>query len=384
MKNLLLLTTLFLFTPYVWGQDNIYPNNTHLLMRKGDIRQTGNYNIQSQGAFKLKNYLLFDSDGDFTGGNYYTIQDDPSGNYLRMGYGFRNHLILNSIGNIGLGTTTPSSRLSIRNVGSTDGVKLLDFSELNDEEFILKGYFLGTGPTGNRMSLGSGNTNWQANIMSWRGDGNVGIGVNNPTEKLHLSSGTTGDAVLKLEADTDNSAEGDNARIEMSQDGGSLGVYIGFNQDWAGASSEPDNLFRIGTRYSNNDDFNSLVINTSNGNVGIGLSNPESKLTVDGGIRGEEVVVNIVNGPDYVFEEDYDLRTLKETKGYISKNKHLPEIPSAKEMEEQGVAVGEMNMKLLKKIEELTLYQIELMERLDEQNKRVIQLEEKLHTTEKD
>lgn len=97
-----------------------------------------------------------------------------------------------------------------------------------------------------------------------------------------------------------------------------------------------------------------------------------SELVVDGKIRSEEVKVEIINGPDYVFASDYELRTLEETKKYIIENKHLPEIPSAKEMEANGVELGDMNMRLLKKIEELTLYQIELLEKLKQQNKQLL------------
>ncbi|MEM6736527.1 MAG: hypothetical protein AAF620_10715 [Bacteroidota bacterium] len=79
-------------------------------------------------------------------------------------------------------------------------------------------------------------------------------------------------------------------------------------------------------------------------------------------------------GPDYVFEPNYVLRTLQETKEYIAKNKHLPEIPSAREMETDGIEIGDMNMRLLKKIEELTLYQIELLERLEKVEKEIYKL----------
>lgn len=96
----------------------------------------------------------------------------------------------------------------------------------------------------------------------------------------------------------------------------------------------------------------------NDGNVGIGTDNPDSKLVVNGKIRSEEIKVEIVNGPDYVFETNYKLPTLRQIKKYINANKHLPEIPPAKEMEANGVDLGEMNMKLLKKIEELTLYHI--------------------------
>ncbi len=79
-----------------------------------------------------------------------------------------------------------------------------------------------------------------------------------------------------------------------------------------------------------------------------------------GKVHAEEVKVDLsVPGPDYVFEEDYDLPTLESIKQYVKQNKHLPEVPSAKEMEEKGIDLGVMNMLLLKKVEELTLHLIE-------------------------
>ncbi|MFY0602244.1 MAG: hypothetical protein JXR03_21390 [Cyclobacteriaceae bacterium] len=102
------------------------------------------------------------------------------------------------------------------------------------------------------------------------------------------------------------------------------------------------------------------------------------RLDIDGKVRSEEVKVEVFNWPDYVFDETYELRSLEETKEFISKNKHLPEIPSAKEAEADGIDLGDMNMKLLKKIEELTLYQIALLEKLEEQADRLIKVENQL------
>jgi hypothetical protein len=117
------------------------------------------------------------------------------------------------------------------------------------------------------------------------------------------------------------------------------------------------------------------VICTNTGNVGIGTSIPDQKLTVKGKIHTEEVTVDLsVPGPDYVFESSYKLPSLEELKAYLDANKHLPEVPSACTMEEGGVNLGEMNMLLLKKIEELTLYNIQL-------NDKLKQLEEKLNKT---
>ena len=76
-----------------------------------------------------------------------------------------------------------------------------------------------------------------------------------------------------------------------------------------------------------------------------------------GKIHSEEVRVDLaVPAPDYVFEKGYDLKDLDELETYIESNKHLPEIPSATDFENKGILVGDMNMLLLKKIEELTLY----------------------------
>jgi len=111
-------------------------------------------------------------------------------------------------------------------------------------------------------------------------------------------------------------------------------------------------------------------------NVGIGTTNPGSfKLAVEGKIGAREVQVTLQSPwPDYVFEKDYKLSSLEEIKNYIDQNKHLPEVPSAKEMEKNGVQLGEMNMLLLKKIEELTLYLIEQNKRIDNQQKEIKEL----------
>jgi hypothetical protein len=99
-----------------------------------------------------------------------------------------------------------------------------------------------------------------------------------------------------------------------------------------------------------------VYVDAVTGNVGVGSLTPTQKLTVNGTIYGKEVKVDLnVPGPDYVFEKDYKLPSLEEIKSYIDQYKHLPEVPSAKEMEQNGINVSEMNMILLKKVEELTL-----------------------------
>ncbi len=110
------------------------------------------------------------------------------------------------------------------------------------------------------------------------------------------------------------------------------------------------------------------VSGTFSGNVGIGTDNLTEKLNVNGNIRARAVKVAVDGWPDYVFEPSYKLPNLGTTEQYIKENKHLPEVPSAKEVETNGIELGQMNALLLKKVEELTLHLIE-------QNKRIKSLE---------
>ncbi len=113
------------------------------------------------------------------------------------------------------------------------------------------------------------------------------------------------------------------------------------------------------------------------GDVGVGTSTVPNgyKMAIDGKLITEEVKVQLSgNWPDYVFAKDYDLPSLEEIQKHIKEKGHLPNIPSAKEVEENGIQLGEMNRLLLEKIEELTLYLLELKKENQNQQKEIEQL----------
>lgn len=313
-----------------------------------------NGNNNTQGAVKLKEYLLFDADGDFTGGNYFTIQDDATGDFLRIGRGFNDNLVIGSNGCIGIGFTNPDKPLVVNGV-----TKFINPS--NSSNFLYFDYASNGNKVrsyGTNLFLESRNStediefrtdNSATTLMVVKGTGNVGIGTTTPDYKLDING---------------------SLRILIN---GPIHSHIVF--DIQGNDQNDGFYIRVPDVLQVNPTVNTTAfVVKANGNVGIGID-PDEKLTVDGKIRSEEVRVEVINGPDYVFESDYELQTLQETKKYIYEHKHLPEIPSAMEMETNGVDIGDLNMRLLKKIEELTVYQIELLEEIIQMKKRIEQLE---------
>jgi len=145
------------------------------------------------------------------------------------------------------------------------------------------------------------------------------------------------------------------------------------------AVSINDPLYNLpkGTYYSNYDITAKTVEFTAsaNGNVGIGINNPQYKLDVNGTIHSREVKVDLIGWPDYVFKSNYDLLTLEEVEKHIKEKGYLPNVPSEKEVLENGVNLGDNQKILLQKIEELTLYSIEQHKQIKTQSEKIQQLE---------
>jgi hypothetical protein len=222
-----------------------------------------------------------------------------------------------------------------------------------------------------RKTMGNNNTPWNRVLLEQ--GGKVGIGTTNPRESLQFGDrfnimdggwkGIQYNVVWSptLSANTYMVTAPSAAMYFTDQ-----GKTVFFNAPTGNAGSAIAN----GTH--------SMVM-YANGQVGVGtsyLSNSlgdiqQYRFFVDGGIKARRVKVDLVNWADFVFSPDYKLRSIDELKLFILTHKHLPDVPTEKEVLKDGIEVGDMNKILLQKIEELTLYIIQLKEELDEVKKKV-------------
>ncbi len=189
-------------------------------------------------------------------------------------------------------------------------------------------------------------------FMSFLANGNVGIGTTTPSAKLQVYTSGAGNAQTWGNSNTVNTSI-----YDYNTSPNSPSIVFGDGTGWK---------FHIAKK-SDNGATKFLTIQDNNGNVGIGITNPQYKLTVEGTIGAREVKVTAEAWSDFVFHPTYKLRTLGEVEQFIKTNNHLPEIPTEAEVKENGVGLGEMNAKLLQKIEELTLYMIEMKKENEKQ-----------------
>lgn len=303
-----------------------------------------------------------------------------------------------SSGNVGIGTADPDVALKIVRGGTNPG---WDYSSLN---IVTNGpgniygpilYLNGASGTSGRNwgivssgALDAPATGAAGNFAIYdagagsrlviNSSGNVGIGTNNPTNGLLVTQGL----ITSQTAGTLNMGNNDAFNLFA----GGNGYVNGARQSilW---SQENLNLGRFGTEYNSTraqvdfvwrDQYNGGASSietmrlTAGGNLGIGTNDPRDyRLAVNGKIRAHEIKVEITNWPDYVFSKSYLLPTLKETEKYIKEKGHLPGIPSSEEVKTNGIDLGDMNAKLLQKIEELTLHLIEQNKRNDENQQKL-------------
>lgn len=233
------------------------------------------------------------------------------------------------------------------------------------------------GPTYNKgisFLTWDGSSNPAAIRMRIDQNGMIGIGTISPNSKLEVYNTATSGHLL-LSANDNPTADGTRIDVDfMVANNDHLVGRIASN--YTNSANGGSGGLRFFTR--NSGDLSERLRILPNGNVAVGTTSTGThKLAVDGTIGARGVKVEATGWSDFVFENNYELRSLEETEQYISKNKHLPEIPSEAEVIENGINLGDMDAKLLQKVEELTLYLIE-------QNKRMNRLETKNTELEKE
>jgi len=307
------------FSTINWG------SGPYFIKMETDPAGGTNYTIIGTTELMSVPFALFSGNASNTGGNSWTANGS--------------NIFNSNSANVGIGSTNPTVKLTIQTPINTAG-----WTHIGGTDSIIVSEGIGG------VSAAMGTTTKHAFRLNTSGVGRLHI---YPAGEVVVGSNTTA-AFGKLTVETPNNSFGIS---HISTGGNILATNIGGTS--AGIGTFSNTNMRIFCNSASR-----IFIAAATGNVGIGTDNPTYKLSVLGNIRCTEVVVE-TGWADYVFDEHYQLNSLPEVEKFIQQNKHLPNIPSAKEVEENGLPLGDTQKKMMEKIEELTLYLIETNKKIE-------------------
>ena len=274
--------------------------------------------------------------------------------------------------NVGIGTTSPGTKLEVNGV-TTIGKTYFNVLKIGPLESSPAYFYIdtkipfdaGIAPQIHVTGYNYGNPNKALKLtIGWYEYDNrfhwaqykSDLGYYNPSR---IRLGTYDDAGTKR------------VRIEIANDGTYWSGYFISATDHNGVAKYYDGWnFTLGTMPAGTGDVITLseyagIVYSNTGNVGIGTTTPAEKLSVNGNIKAKKLIVTQTGWADYVFDKDYNLMNLNVLSAYVEQYKHLPEVPSTKQIQNDGIDVGTNQALLLKKIEELTLYIIQQHQKIE-------------------
>lgn len=291
------------------------------------------------------------------------------------------HIYNTNADNVGIGTTAPAFKLDVVrngnaqvrvfNNGGGAGATYRMTDQASGADFAFKSTATGgfkIRDITNAMDVLFIESNSAPNSLYINASGWVGMGTATPVAPLNVMGDQelTGSYPFYT---MDNTTAGGNCGLEFSQNGSWVGWIFYDNSD---------NLLRFNCSSSNG--YSNHMVILPDGRIGINTQTPATgyQLSVNGKVACEEVLVELDGSwPDYVFAENYNLMSLTDLENSIKQNNHLPGLPSASTVEENGFELADMQKRVVEKLEELTLYTIE-------QGKQIQQMQEKIADLEKE
>lgn len=262
-------------------------------------------------------------------------------------------------GNVTLSGLAGSSS-KVLTVGTNGQLSSVEYSTFNDN---LGNHTAEQNINLNGKKIVNGTSGTGGIFVSTGGKVRIGTGTTAPTNALEVN-GTTVSTNLKISG----LASSTEKVLTVGTGGQVSSTDVSTFADNMGDHTATQNINLDGNKIvGSSASTNGLFVGT-NGNVriGAGSGNPSKALEVNGIVRSKEVLVEITGWSDFVFEKDYKLMSLAEVEQFVKQHGHLPDVPSANEVEENGIGLGEMNALLLQKIEEMTLHLIEMEKRIQE------------------